>query len=189
MNVAKKLSQTTEPSPGLSDNRFKLRPQRRVNLEALIEVTLRFLLSPLLQIADAAIEEGQGAARIDDDRLVVIAHRSRQIAVRAARIAAIGVGDGLARIQLDGARVIRNGASVIAFRLPRAASVEPCALITRGEPDGLIVIGDSLFESAFVVPDVSTIEARFDVTRIQLNGVVEIGQSRVRCFCPEVDHT
>ena len=60
----KKLSQTSEPSPGLSDNRFKLRPQRRVDLEALIEVPLRFRLAPLLQIGDAAIEEGQGAARI-----------------------------------------------------------------------------------------------------------------------------
>jgi hypothetical protein len=63
-NVTKKLSQTSEPSSGLSDDRFKLRPQRQVNLETLIEVTLRFRLAPLLQIADAAIEEGQGAARI-----------------------------------------------------------------------------------------------------------------------------
>ena len=33
-NVTKKLSQTSEPSSGLSDDRFELRPQRRVNLEA-----------------------------------------------------------------------------------------------------------------------------------------------------------
>jgi tetratricopeptide (TPR) repeat protein len=66
-----------------------LRPDRRVDLEALIEVALRFFFAPLLQMADAAIEEGQGVLRIDDDRLVVIVHRSRQIAVRAARIALI----------------------------------------------------------------------------------------------------
>src|SRR5215831_4945121 len=129
----KELSQTSEPSPGLSDNRFKLRPQRGVNLEALIEVPLGFRLAPLLQIADAAIEEGQGAARIQGERPVVIVHRFRQIAAGAARIAAIAVGDGLARIQLDGASVIRNSSGVIACRLPGVTAVEPTALIARGQ--------------------------------------------------------
>src|SRR5262249_3977541 len=93
------LSRTSEPSPDFCDNPLKLRPQHRVNLETLIEIPLRFRLAPLLQIADAAIEEGQGAARIEDERLIVIVHRSRQIAASASRIAAIAVGDGLARIQ------------------------------------------------------------------------------------------
>src|SRR5215510_7668326 len=179
----KKLSQTSEPSPDFCDNRFKLRPQRRVNLETLIEIPPRFLLAPLLQIADAAIEEGQGAARIEDERLVVIVHRSRQIAAGAARIAAIAVGDGLARIQLDGARVIRNGPGVIAFRLPGVTAVEPCALITRGEPGDLIEFGDGFFKPAFVVQDAPAVETRLEVARIEFNGAVEIVQRRVRVSC------
>jgi hypothetical protein len=47
---------TTEYSPGLPDDRFKLRPQRRIDLETLIEIALRIRLAPLLQIAEAAIE-------------------------------------------------------------------------------------------------------------------------------------
>ena len=179
-DVIKKLSQASEPSPGLSDNRFKLRPQCRVDLEALIEIPLRFLLEPLLQIAGAWIEEGHCAARIDDDRLVVIVHRSRQIAVRAARIAAIVVGDGKARIQLDGAREIRNGPGVIAFRLPGVTAAEPGSLITRSEQDDLIKFGDGFFKPAFVVKDATAIESRFEIARIEFNGAVEIGQRRVR---------
>jgi hypothetical protein len=63
--------------PCLSDNRFKLRLQRRVDIEALIEVSLSFRLAPLLQIADAAIEQSQGAARIDDERLTKVCRSGR----------------------------------------------------------------------------------------------------------------
>jgi hypothetical protein len=60
----KKLSQASEPSPGLSDNGFKLRPQRRVNLETLVEVPLRFRLASLLQIANAAFSSSPTHVRI-----------------------------------------------------------------------------------------------------------------------------
>src|SRR5262245_32051348 len=127
-------------------------------------------------MAAAAIEQSQGAWRIDRERLVVIVHRSRQTAVSASRIAAIAVGDGVARIQLNGARVIRNGPGVIAFRLPRVTAVEPCALIPWGEQDDLIKFGDGFFKTAFVVQDAPAIEARFEIALIEFNGAVEIGQ-------------
>jgi hypothetical protein len=176
-----RLSRTSKPSPGLSDNRFKIRPQRRVDLEALIEVSLSIRLAPLLQITDATIEKCQGAARIDDDRLVVILHRSRQIAAGASRIAAIAVGDGLARIQqFDGACEIGHGPGVIAFQEPGIAAVEPCALITRGEQDDLIEFGDGIFNPAFVVSDAPAIEASFEISWSEIDGAVEIDHRSVR---------
>jgi hypothetical protein len=80
-NVTKKLSQGSEPSPGLSNNRFKLRPQRRVDLEPLIDVPLRFRVAPLLKIADAAIEEGQGTSQIEDERLTKICRSGGEFAL------------------------------------------------------------------------------------------------------------
>jgi hypothetical protein len=52
----------------------------------LIEVLLRFRLAPLLRIADAriadaAIEKGQGAPRIEDERLTKICRSCREFAL------------------------------------------------------------------------------------------------------------
>src|SRR5262249_4001929 len=173
------LQHAVEPSPGFSDGHIKLRPQRWVYLETLIEVPPRFFLAPLLYVANATIEESHRAARIERERQVVIVHRPCQIAVRAARVAAIAVGRGVAWIQLDGARVVRNGGGVIAFRVSGGAAVGPCAPITRGKQNGLIIIGQSFFVPAFVTPGVTAIEAHLDITRIEFDGAVEVAQGGV----------